>query len=529
MDLTYANLTPIVGEFTGAQSMGYYQNWLPDVPGMTGSGRRAIDPLGMVNGATTFSPANAYSRSLGFGIDSAMGDLGGFRPPKPASYFTYIEMLRDPTIRLARQVVTAPLLATPWIYYHKPNIPQEWIDLVTETLDENRLHLLEQGIKSLDFGWRALELIWGVKDMGLNRYRYIIQKFKSLTSDDWRTRILADEKTGSFAGIRQYPNGFGDTSKTVDLTPLNCLLFTNDMDTDDFYGRSRLENCRREFYESLEIRDMMAKTLRKVSGIVAIIKYSGVLEHDATGQPIDIVAELKAKLADLASGNSILLRNLVAGADPDDLRNLPELAKASLNDVQFYNAGDQSATLTSYMSLINNYDVKFVRAWLRSERTATESDHGSRADSQQHTDTGMTDSELIHESITSTINCYAVDRLLTVNFGPDAKGAVWIKPAPIVDWKRETARAILKQLLTTSNTAGPTGEKIDVRSVLEAADVAVLPDAEAHIIAEVAPGAGTDNGTGKPQPTSRTGGSTPPKRINVRTNTRGPRTRASTN
>ena len=63
----------------------------------------------------------------------------------------------------------------------------------------------------------------------------------------------------------------------------------------------------------------------------------------------------------------------------------------------------------------------------------------------------MTQADLTHQYVVDQLNLQVVDRLLVLNYGEDARGAVQVVPAPIVDAKRSFYRDLYKTLLANPN------------------------------------------------------------------------------
>src|SRR5690606_29615227 len=59
-------------------------------------------------------------------------------------------------------------------------------------------------------------------------------------------------------------------------------------------------------------------------------------------------------------------------------------------------------------------------------------------------DLALTDGELIHQDIVRTINWHVVDQLLAINFGEQARGSVYITPAPLQDQKKQLALRLIE-------------------------------------------------------------------------------------
>jgi hypothetical protein len=117
------------------------------------------------------------------------------------------------------------------------------------------------------------------------------------------------------------------------------------------------------------------------------------------------------------------------------------------------------------------YDKLLFRGWLRPERVGLDTQHGSRADAQQHSEISAVDSELIDNDFAAAFNAGVVDDLLELNFGAAARRTVFVDPSPISDVKTETIRDVLAALLGNSQTAPGVAKQIDVGALLEDLEV----------------------------------------------------------
>jgi hypothetical protein len=88
-----------------------------------------------------------------------------------------------------------------------------------------------------------------------------------------------------------------------------------------------------------------------------------------------------------------------------------------------------------------------VRGMLQPERSILEGTFGTKADAGSHGDLSLLIAVELVEWVVAEINRLFVNPLLVTNFGPDARGSVYIKPAPIVDEDREFVRALMAGVL----------------------------------------------------------------------------------
>ena len=111
------------------------------------------------------------------------------------------------------------------------------------------------------------------------------------------------------------------------------------------------------------------------------------------------------------------------------------------------------------------------RAWLRPERTGLESRYGSRADAHRHTDTAVTDGELLHADVCGQLNRGVVDELLTMNFGAAAAGSVVVTPSPLQESKRDVLAKLLEATWKDPAMLGQFLQQADMEAVFEVMDI----------------------------------------------------------
>jgi hypothetical protein len=100
-----------------------------------------------------------------------------------------------------------------------------------------------------------------------------------------------------------------------------------------------------------------------------------------------------------------------------------------------------------------------------------ESTTGTRADAEQHSETSVLDSELVDRDFAAAFNAGVVDDLLTINFGPSARGVVWIEPSPISDVKTQVAQAVLVAMLRNAHAGPTTAQCVDIPALLQDLDL----------------------------------------------------------
>jgi hypothetical protein len=399
----------------------------------------------------------------------AFAQLPGFAPPLPGTYAVYRRMSAHPTLALAKSIVTAPILAGSWSYEtRRPDgrpprrapltdgpqsdpIDRELehrADFLRRQLDPLRPAFLAEALRALEFGWRPFEKIFSIKNnqITLTNLKPLLPDFTFIQVDDH----------GHFAGLTQL-----DTQ----LTPDKSFIYTHDGEAGNLYGRSRHENARHVYSAWLSVDERTAQLTTKIAAIIPLVHYPLGQSRDPAGQLRDNGDLADIILHGLGSGRGVKLPNLFATSD--DPRLTGDLAGKSSWVISFLEATHASANIQGLTDRQRYYDVLMFRSWLRPERTGIESRYGSRADAHTHTDTAITETELLHADICAQLNHQVIDELLTLNFGEGAPGSVYLAPAPLRDSKRDVFQKLLEAMWKDPATLGQFLKQTDLDAVLE--------------------------------------------------------------
>jgi len=357
--------------------------------------------------------------------------FGSQRRTTPKDYKTYRAMRCDPTIAMARAAATAPIKFASWSV--EGELQDETVrDALSDYFQKVQFDLVRHLLYALDYGWMALEKVWTLNE----RTGRMDASFRPLRHE--LTKVLVLEGSGEFAGLRNTASG------TVDLEPRDSILFTYDGEYGDPYGRSRFENIRAKAWEPWEeVVGQLKRYHSKVSGAIPVVHYPIGMTKVAGGSTVDNSSLAKKLVESLSSLKGVALPQkfekwaeamLRQGANPDDLLSW----KVNFIDAPSGAGGEMIATAQYYDSLK-------VRGYLLPERAILEGQHGTKAEAAEHGDIALGVAEETLRDIYSCLNTQLVDEWLEVNYGPQLRGALYLKPAPLSD----EARVMSKQLLTT--------------------------------------------------------------------------------
>ena len=382
--------------------------------------------------------------------------IPGFGPPEAGTFATYRRISAHPTVALVMKIVTAPIVANTWGWSKGPGVSDSVLSFVRETLEPLRTTIVTDALRALAYGFAGFEKVWETRNN-----RIVLSKLKPLLPDI--THILTD-KHGNFRGLRNQPAG----EPPRDILGSRGFLYTNDGEYGNLYGRSRHENIRTVWSQAMQTAERMAQYHKKVAGVIAQLHYPEGTSRDAAGveRSNDVIAQ--QILEAVSMGRSVRFPNLFASIE--DPTAAAELAGKSQWVLSQFDLGSTDYS-PGLLNALAYYDKLLFRGWLRPERVGLDTQHGSRADAQQHSETIVVDSELIDQDFAGAFNTGVIDDLLEFNFGPAARGSVFVDPSPISDIKSQTVRAVLSALLGNSQTAPEVAKQIDVAAVLADLDV----------------------------------------------------------
>jgi hypothetical protein len=144
-----------------------------------------------------------------------------------------------------------------------------------------------------------------------------------------------------------------------------------------------------------------------------------------------------------------------------------ELMKYPMVQVQVVDFGSHSDAIMGTLERLKYHDGQMSAGYLRSPRTNQESQNGSRADSQEHTNTDTLDLEGVDSDLWDTINTQGVDTLLEIKYGPTARGTVFGVPAKMTDENRLTDNKLIDAALADDDLRVQALTQIDMDAVFK--------------------------------------------------------------
>jgi hypothetical protein len=346
----------------------------------------------------------------------------------PASYDTYRQMRKHPTIALARALSIAPIVAAEWSVEADDDAPEGAADFIGAQFLDRREAIMDAALLGgIDFGHQPFEKVFDYVGGWI-----VLRKLKPLLQDT--TEILVTEQ-GVFDGLKQ---------AKVSLPASNCLLFSFRVEGTDWYGAPLLENARDTWQDWRECSAGAGRYDRKVAGVHWVVRFPN-------GESTDELGRLRANheiardfLATLESSGSIAI--------PDRLVAAVDALNIDQGQWQIQLVEDHGGRQPTFCERLRYLDSLLARSLLIPERSVLEGQYGTKAEAGEQIDLALTQADLQHRYVTRVVNWHAVDQLLALNFGESARGKVRLKAAPIRDAKLQYVKDVYTAFL-----ANPSG------------------------------------------------------------------------
>lgn len=360
--------------------------------------------------------------------------FSGLNPANKLDYRMARKIMSHPSLALAHAIASAPILASSWSFEAKDDAPQGAKELIESIFKPIRHKLLFDALRGgLWHGWQPWEKIWEFGDVNGSDV-WTIRKLKPLLHDI--SKIQIDLKTGQLVGVKQKGN--------VEIPIEQLLLYSHDQEGDNYYGVPRLRGHLIDVYRDwLEANTAAKKYDKKLASPWVEIHYppgEGTMKDGSKKENWKVARELAEAMF---AGRIVYIPNEFASETTVMEKDRGEKRKW-LIDVKGAQAAGKQA---SFVPRLQYLDKQLFRGYLVPERTATEGEHGTKAEAETHGDVALTISELEHGEIVRFVNWHAVDQVLALNYGEQARGTVWIKPTKLVDRKRNLIRSLINTLM----------------------------------------------------------------------------------
>jgi len=436
----------------------------------------------MHRGAGDFGPGAGYGGS----------GMEGWSAPRAGDYELYREISSHPAVTEVMSIFRAPITTNGWTWVTQATsrqgrqrkapagevtahgVPQEIVDFCRSTLDPLIPALVEDCLRAMEFGCAKFEKIWSNDGR-----RLILEELKPLAFDPEQTAILVEPITGKFMGLRQR---FGQ--EQVTLAPNKCFLYTYGGEPGELHGRSQHESIRRTYGRYEDVAQAFKRYLCKITKIIVQIHYPDGVSQLAGGAPYPNDWIAQQILDAIAEGHSVRFQNLFSSVDPHsnkDMAIAAALAGKSSWIVSAVDVGDKADHTDGMIKALSYWDKLLARGWMVAERAAFEAvKSGSRADAEQHSNTGDISKQVVANNVFRAIRRYVVNDVLLYNFGVQAVNSVWPEPDEITENRVAGAeRFILAKMQNPTYSAFDA--IVNLPDTVEIANLPLMPDYAAKL------------------------------------------------
>jgi len=377
----------------------------------------------------------------------------GFGNAANASFVNFDKIRTNPTVALARIVATAPIKSASWSFTADRDTPDDHIKVIEEDLASIMPMLVRQSCSAMDYGVCHWEKIFALRD-GLIR----LVKLKHLNVRITSPRV---DVHGKYVGLRQrHQTGMVERRTIVDVPVEQSLSYVHDPRYDgDFWGQSRNRNIIKPWAAWEQSLDRFGIFSQVGAAPIPMIEYPVGESRDKHGNVKSNYDIAQGLLGAMSRAEGVAMPNTLMrdadvwgkrGVDPDKLRQWHITFVEAKN-----RAGDQIINGLVYL------DKLLLRGWLVPERSATEGQHGTKAEAQVHSDIVADSADEFLTDLARYVSWYVINPLLVYNFGPEAEGTIRAEPSKVNDQQKGMLGRIIESILTQPGSLDLFDEVID--------------------------------------------------------------------
>jgi len=347
-------------------------------------------------------------------------------------YATARELRCDPTVALARAILGAPIIKTPW---RVQGSNERAVDILKKTLVPLQNTIMRDAVNSgIDYGWQA----WETRPQDVDGLKFL--RMKQLKHE--YTKVYLDKQGLPLGVSNEAPN----EAHKIDLFAPNYALTAANEEYGSPIGKPLLKNVENAMARYEEAEEAATMHINKVAGSHWILWYPGTGESKYEGESLPNSKIARLLLDSLkSSGNAALpvteseMDEILTGSGGGD----PKKSGWDLKMVESSSGVDPFLARQQYL------DALKMRGLFVPERTALEGQFGTKAESSEHADIAMLAIEQWGQGIMNWINgpygmVASVLKLNGISWHP---GIAQIVPLPLADDDKSFMREMIRTSL----------------------------------------------------------------------------------
>ena len=400
-----------------------------------------------------------WLHGINYGGVGSLGTFPGYVAPPPMNDATARVMSMHSTLAFVFANIVQPIAAAGYTVEINQDIVgkvgQDELDKRKKVIEAAFKPLIHPGIRA---ACRALQYGRWTQQVIFDRVDGFTVPVQIRSFLPWEVQLMRDPY-GVFAGVR-YMGAGNDIDARYLYHHVNCP------ELDPIFGFTRHWNVREEWWQKFQNAIQLAKLAQKASSIVPIVKGPQGTQTDADGKSITGQKIAENLAAALGRGEPVYMPQYIIDDDAMvDARN-PDLAKFTAFDIDTVDLGEQGAAMSALHAQMTYEDVCFSRGWHQPERASMEGSHGTKAEAGVHKAGGIEDAESVMGDAFDSLNAGPVNQTLVTNWGPGAKGSIFIKPQQLQDASQVFKQQAAIAILTDPNTGPDAQLELDGRALL---------------------------------------------------------------
>jgi len=358
-------------------------------------------------------------------------------------------------------------------------VPPEWVDFIRESFLETIYPRLIKNISlwSPYYGVSEFERVWQFvdgKQFGLSGSVATYRKLRYLQAQDVG---IKEDDFGDFDGLVLFP----ETKWAVELEKINSYIYTwnEEGSSNNLYGTSMNDELIPWFSGYFDIVDQYKKYLSKSTGAAPIITYPEGQSNDASGALINNF-DIAMMLADQIDRNepTVIPSNMseiMTGVLQSNQAFNPSMIK-DLQKWQIEWEENSGSASSAFLDGLRYFDHQAFHQWLILPRAVEEGKFGTKAESGEHKELMMQLALVELQEILQQLTETLVADQLEINFGVEARGAVFLQAESIDPRVIDLASDLIKLVYGNVNNLGEfndivkEGELLDIAGVPRSSD-----------------------------------------------------------